>query len=158
MAIRSGQVPGRGIESVQIVRRSRPREVRMRWLCRVGVVIFLVSCVGVASAREQWTPQEARDWYKARPWLVGCNYAPRTAINQLEMWQADTFDLPTIDRELGWAHDLGFNSIRVFLHDLLWEQDSDGLLKRIDQFLKVAAKHQIGVVFVPFDSVWDPFP
>ena len=74
------------------------------------------------------------------------------------MWQADTFDLLTIDRELGWAEGLGFNSVRVFLHHLLWDQDRDGFLKRIDQFLDVADKHKIGVMFVPLDAVWDPYP
>jgi hypothetical protein len=74
------------------------------------------------------------------------------------MWQADTFDPKTIDRELGWAEGLGFNSIRVFLHSLLWEQDSKGFLERMDQFLGIAAKHHIGVVFVPLDSCWDPKP
>jgi hypothetical protein len=106
----------------------------------------------------QWTPEQSQAWYANMPWLVGCNFTPSTAINQLEMWQADTWDLATIDRELGWAHNLGFNSVRVFLHDLLWEQDSKGFLRRMEQFLDVAEKHQIGVMFVLFDGVWDPFP
>ena len=74
------------------------------------------------------------------------------------MWQADTFDPATIDRELGWAEGLGFNSVRVFLHDLLWEQDAPGFLARMDQFLAIADRHKIGVVFVVFDAVWDPAP
>ena len=105
-----------------------------------------------------WPVAKAEGWGREHPWLVGCNFAPSTAINQLEMWQADTFDLPTIDRELGWAEGLGFNSVRVFLHHLLWEQDSQGFLERIDQFLAVADRHKIGVMFVLFDGVWDPFP
>jgi acetyl esterase/lipase len=111
-----------------------------------------------APGRARWTAEQADAWGRAHPWLVGCNFTPSTAINQLEMWQADTFDLATIDRELGWAHDLGFNSVRVFLHDLLWTQDRPGLLRRMEQFLDSAAKHRIGVVFVPLDSVWDPSP
>ncbi len=111
-----------------------------------------------AGAGEQWTTEKANAWYREKPWLVGCNFAPSTAINQLEMWQADTFDLATIDRELGWAQDLGFNSVRVFLHHLLWEQDSSGFLKRMDQFLEAADRHGIGVMFVLLDGVWDPLP
>lgn len=117
---------------------------------------FLVTTT--AHARDRWTPEEAAAWQKRTPWLVGCNYIPSTAINQLEMWQADTFDPVTIDRELGWAHDLGFNSVRVFLHHLLWEQDKAGFLKRMEKFLDIADKHKIGVMFVPLDSVWDPHP
>ena len=105
-----------------------------------------------------WPPERAAAWSRQHPWLVGCNYIPSTAINQLEMWQADTFDPATIDRELGWAEGLGFNSVRVFLHDLLWEQDAPGFLARMDRFLAIADRHKIGVVFVLFDAVWDPAP
>ena len=111
-----------------------------------------------AAADQPWTPERANQWYSQQPWLVGSNFIPSTAINQLEMWQADTFDLPTIDRELGWAEPLGMNTMRVFLHNLLWQQDSAGFLKRMDQFLAVADKHHIRIMFVLFDSVWDPNP
>jgi hypothetical protein len=114
-----------------------------------------------ATGQEQpgrWPVERAQAWAAGKPWLVGCNYAPRSAINQLEMWQFDTFDLATIDQELQWAEDLGFTSIRVFLHHLLWDQDKEGFLQRMDQFLTVADRHRIGVLFVPFDSVWDPEP
>jgi hypothetical protein len=105
-----------------------------------------------------WSPQQAHAWHRRMPWLVGANYVPRTAINQLEMWQAESFDLKTVDQELGWAASLGFNSMRVFLHHLLWEQDAAGFLRRVEQFLDVAERHGIGAMFVLFDSVWDPHP
>lgn len=88
----------------------------------------------------------------------GKNYIPASAINELEMWQADTFDPERIDRELGWAEGLGVNTMRVFLHDLLWKQDSRGFRKRISTFLTIADKHRIKPMFVLFDSCWDPFP
>lgn len=110
------------------------------------------------SAQEPWPPEKANAWQAQRGWLVGCNFTPSTAINQLEMWQADTFDPATIDRELGWAEQLGFTSVRVFLHNLLWQEDAQGLLQRMDQFLDLAHKHHIGVTFVIFDSCWNPFP
>lgn len=105
-----------------------------------------------------WPAEKANEWYKTVPWLVGSNFGPSTAINQLEMWQADTFDLPTIDKELGWAEQLGFTSMRVFLHNIPYETDKDGFLNRMDQFLATADKHHIGIMFVLLDSVWDPFP
>lgn len=111
-----------------------------------------------ANADKRWTEKKANDWYAGKGWLLGCNYAPSTAVNQLEMWEADSFDPITIDRELGWAANLGFNSIRVFLHHLLWENDAEGLIKRMEHFLSIADKHGIGVMFVLFDSVWNPFP
>ena len=106
----------------------------------------------------RWSEQKAHEWQEKHGWLVGCNYIPSTAINQLEMWQADTFDPATIDKELTWAANLGFNTVRVFLHHLLWEQDRDGFLKRLDAFLNIAQRHGIGTMFVLFDAVWDPFP
>lgn len=108
--------------------------------------------------REKWTKEEANQWYDAQPWLVGANFLPSTASNQLEMWQAATFDTATINRELGWAAGLGMNTVRVYLHDLLYEQDSVGFYDRMDTFLKIAGSHKIKPLFVLFDSVWDPFP
>lgn len=106
----------------------------------------------------RWTADQAWAWHNERPWKVGCNYMASTAINQLEMWQSDTFDLKTIDRELGWLSAVGINSIRVFLHDLLWTDKPDGFLERIEQFLKIADRHNISTLFVFFDSCWFPFP
>ena len=82
---------------------------------------------------DRWTVEKAQEWSGTRDWPVGCNFIPSTASNQLEMWQADSFDPEAIDRELGWASDLGFTSVRVFLHDLAWQQDRKGFLKRMDQ-------------------------
>jgi hypothetical protein len=119
------------------------------------VVVVSLFC---AASDTRWTAERANNWYSHHPWLIGSNFIPSTAINQLEMWQADSFDLPTIDRELGWAESLGMNTMRVFLHNLLWQQDSAGFLKRMDQFLAVADKHHIRIMFVLLDSVWDPNP
>ena len=107
---------------------------------------------------QQWSAERANAWYAQQPWFAGANFVPSTAINQLEMWQADTFDSETIDRELGWAEGIGFNAMRVYLHDLLWEQDSEGFLNRMDAYLAIADRHGIRTMFVLFDSVWDPFP
>ncbi len=108
--------------------------------------------------RTIWTSKEANAWYSKQPWLVGANFNPSTAINQLEMWQEATFDPETIDKELGWAAKIGMNTMRVYLHDLLHKNDPEGLYKRMDEFLKIADSHNIKILFVLFDSCWDPFP
>src|SRR4051812_43892800 len=126
---------------------------------RIAAVFLLLPLFGAGAQNgARWTPQHARAWADSTGWLVGSNFAPSTAINQLEMWQAATFDPRTIDRELGWAESLGFNTMRVFLHDLLWQQDSSGFLRRMDQFLTIAQRHHIRPMFVLFDAVWDPMP
>ena len=106
----------------------------------------------------RWSEARANAWYARQPWLVGSDYIPRDAINQLEMWQATTFNPQEIDQELGWAQAIGMNTMRVFLHDLLWQQDPDGFQQRINTFLTIAAKHHIRPIFVLFDSCWDPDP
>lgn len=111
-----------------------------------------------ADARDRWTKAEANQWYASQPWLVGSNYTPADAINQLEMWQVTTFDPARIDKELGWAEQLKMTTMRVFLHNLLWEQDPTGFKQRMNTFLTIAAKHHIKPLFVLFDSCWDPNP
>ena len=108
---------------------------------KITSLLPALSCLFILPAgAQQWTAEQANTWKKTQPWRAGSNFAPSTAINQLEMWQADTFDPETIDRELGYAASCGMNCARVFLHNLLWEQDSEGLLKRVDQFLAIADK------------------
>lgn len=106
----------------------------------------------------RWPDAKANEWYRQQPWLVGSNYIPATAINELEMWQAETFDPATIDKELGWAEGLGMTTMRVFLHDLPWDQDPAGYRDRINRFLDIAARHGIKPLLVLFDSCWDPDP
>jgi hypothetical protein len=135
----------------------------MTTAARSSAVFLFVSlgmtfCVCGAESAERWPVEKAGQWQRDQGWLVGCNFAPSTAINQLEMFQARSFDPVTLDRELGWAESLGFNSVRVFLHHLLWEQDAKGFVDRLDRFLAIAEKHKIGAMLVLFDSCWDPFP
>ena len=111
-----------------------------------------------SGALDRWTTKAAWQWYDALPWLVGCNFTPSYAINQLEFWQEDTFDPGAINRELGWAAALGMNAARVYLHDLLWHQDAAGFVARIERYLEIAEKHGIRTMFVLFDSCWHPEP
>lgn len=103
----------------------------------------------------QWSEQKAWQWYEEHTWRVGCNFIPSNAINQLEMWQAETFDPNTIDKELGYAANIGFNTVRVYLHDLAYQQDPKGFKKRIDTYLGIANKHGIKTLFVIFDDCWN---
>jgi hypothetical protein len=119
---------------------------------------LLLFSLPVHADTTQWTPAKAQTWYSQQRWLVGSNYIPTDAINQLEMWQADTFNPAQIDKELGWAEGIGMNTMRVFLHDQLWAQDEAGFRKRLDEFLAIAAKHGIKPLLVFFDSCWDPNP
>ncbi|XRD90752.1 cellulase family glycosylhydrolase [Dyella nitratireducens] len=127
----------------------------MTWLF---VTVVMAVPMAHAADAQRWSDAKANAWYARQPWLVGSNYIPSDAINELEMWQASSFDPSRIDEELGWAQGLGMNTMRVFLHNLLWEQDPKGFKQRIDTFLKIAARHHIKPILVLFDSCWDPDP
>ena len=134
------------------------------WRCnaKLGLVILVVAMAFMvsepASARDQWTKDQATRWYAAQPWLIGSNYVPASAINQLEMWQSATWNPQQIDKEFAWAQALHMNTMRVFLQDQLWSEDPTGFERRIDEFLTIAHRHGIRPMFVLFDSCWDPAP
>src|SRR6202020_1098392 len=106
----------------------------------------------------RWSVQQANDWYAKQPWLVGANYVPSDAINELEMFQAATYNPALNDKELGMAESIGMNTIRVFLQDQLWLADPDGFKNRLSAYQDIAAKHHIRPILVLFDSCWEPNP
>jgi hypothetical protein len=135
------------------------------------LIAFLCLKFGFASAQKQktknklqteiiskgqvWSAEKANQWYAQHKWINGANYIPYNAINQLEMWQADTFDPSRIDQELGWAEAIGFNTMRIFLHSLAWKQDPEGFIGRVDKYLEIANKHKIQTIIVFFDDCWN---
>ena len=92
-----------------------PHPIRQYLVTGLGMIRAIVperfSSPVVSTAR--WSKECARRWYDETGWLLGCNFVPSTAGNQLEMWQAATFDTDTIDRELSWAAGLGMNAINM---------------------------------------------
>ena len=123
-----------------------------KFLSFAGALLMLVSC-SQKSAR--WTPEQAQAWYDAQGWLVGCDYIPANAINQIEMWSADTYSHDLIDKELGWAEGLGFNTLRVYLSSVAYENDTEGLKTRMGDFLDICSTHSIRPLFVFFDDCWN---
>lgn len=131
-------------------------DIKLKLSGLLSVTLVSAICLPLmAQGPERWTEEKANAWYAQQPWLVGANFIPSNAINELEMWQAATFDPAEIDKELGWAEGIGMNTMRVFLQDQLWSQDAPGFKKRIDTFLTIAAKHHIKPLFVLFDSCWE---
>ncbi len=122
------------------------------------IPIVLLMVLSVTAQTGKWSSAKANQWGKQQPWRVGANFLPSTAINQLEMWQKESFDPVTIDRELGWAAKIGMNVMRVYLHDLAWLEDPKGFKSRMNQFLGIAAKHKIAILFTVFDDCWNPDP
>lgn len=119
------------------------------------IAAFIFTCIAVSAQKPKWTETKAKEWYAKQGWLRGSNFQPSTAINQLEMFQAASFDTAAINKELGWAKDLGFNVMRVYLHHLLWTSDKAGFKKRLDTYLSISSKHGIKTLFVFFDDCWN---
>lgn len=124
---------------------------------RIFIIALTFLFLSTSFAQQKiWTAKQANDWYSKQGWLVGADFLPSTAINQMEMWQAETYDAATIDKELGWAAGIGMNVMRVYLHDLAWKADAAGFKKRMDHFLSIASKHKIKTLFCIFDDCWNP--
>ena len=136
---------------------SKKIETDMKKLFFTAIAAILLSNPNVLAqkARAVWSKQRANEWYATKGWLRGSNFIPSSAINQLEMWQAATFDPKTIDRELGYAQSIGFNAMRVFLHHVAWQEDPKGFKDRMRSYLSIADKHHIGTIFVIFDDCWN---
>jgi hypothetical protein len=120
------------------------------------LLLATLSSQAQMSKSSVWPAEKANSWYAKHKWINGANFTPSTAINQLEMWQADTFDSETINRELGYAEGIGFNTMRVFLHSMAWQQDPKGFKQRVNLYLSIANKHHIQTIFVFMDDCWNP--
>jgi hypothetical protein len=125
---------------------------------RFFIGLALIASLSAMAQGQKWTKEKADKWYAEHKWMSGANFIPSTAINQLEMWQEGTFDPKTIDRELGYAQGIGFNTMRVFLHSMAYKVDPKGFKKRMDEYLKIADKHGISTMFVFFDDCWNALP
>jgi len=117
-------------------------------------MLAMVEPVGAAAEpAPRWSKEKAWTWYERAAPIRGVNYVPSSAVNMLEWWQKETFDPATIDRELKWAQESGYNSIRCNLSFEVWRVDPQGLMQRLDQFFGIAAKHRLGVMLCLFDDV-----
>ncbi len=130
----------------------------MRTCLWLACVVAMALGAPIQAQPARWPAAKAQAWYKKQPWILGANYINASAINQLAMFQAETWNPAEIDKELSWARKLGMNAMRVYLHDLLHRQDPEGFKKRFGELLSIAAKHRIRIIPVLFDSVWDPDP
>jgi hypothetical protein len=132
--------------------------MKSRVALTIGLVALQASSLLAQNRSGRWTEAQAATWYSKQPWLVGANFIPSDAINELEMFQAATFNPELNDKELGLGESIGMNTMRVFLQDQLWSQDPEGFKKRLDTFLSIAAKHHIRPLLVLFDSCWETNP
>lgn len=132
----------------------------LKQLTLAVIILIFIQCQQTPTSvlDFRWTEERAWQWHNENGWMVGTNFNPSTSINQLEFWQEDTYDQETIERELEWSAELGMNMHRVYLHNLLWDQDSIGFLKRVDTYLEISESKGIKTLLVLLDDVWHPIP
>jgi hypothetical protein len=130
----------------------------------VMVLLIVLALLGltlgshVTSSYSRWTADQGVKWQVSKGYQAGVNFVPSNAVNELEMFQKETYDGVTIDRELSFAQTMGFNTLRVFLHNILWDLGSDDFLNRLDNFLSIASKRGFSTMFVLLDSCWNAYP
>lgn len=132
--------------------------MNLRSISTICILLLYLQGINAQTPSKRWSAEKASEWYQTHDWIVGANFVPSTAINQLEMWQKDSFDPETIDRELGYAEEIGMNTMRVYLHSLAYKSDKEGFKNRISRYLDIADSHGIKTIFVIFDDVWNKDP
>ena len=145
---------------------NKPNQKRFIPIClTLSIYIVIQGCnnnsekIGATSdINPVWSVEKAKTWYDNQEWIIGANFTPSTAINQIEFWQESSFDPQTIDRELGYASNIGFNTMRVYLHYLVWARNPKEMKKRMESFLDICEKNGIRVMFVLFDDCWNDNP
>jgi hypothetical protein len=100
--------------------------------------------------RTQWTPDQAFAWFNAQKYIMGTEYMTSSAVNQLEMWQAATFDPVLIDKEMAVGQQLGMTTMRIFLEDLAYSQDPAGFKNRMSTVVEIMSKYGMKPMFVFF--------
>lgn len=98
----------------------------------------------------RWTTDRAWEWQRSRPWIRGFNYVASDCVNRVEQWQEldHAAKQETMESEFALAQRHGFNAVRSILPFEVWDQEHDGFMLRLEQFLERAHRHGIGVMIV----------
>ena len=81
-----------------------------------------------------WSREKAWKWYNEHTWIRGCNFMGSDCANRIDQWQELGFEerLQTADAELKLAAETGFNAIRIILEFIVWDQQHDGFMERLE--------------------------
>lgn len=71
------------------------------------------------------------------------------ARNDVQTWQ--DFDPDAVGRELGYAQDFGFNSVRIFLASIVWKHDRHRFMQSYEHFLRLCAAANLTALVTIFD-------
>ncbi len=114
---------------------------------------------------QRWSKERAWEWYNSRPWIRGCNFMGSDCANRIDQWQELGFEerFKTADEELALAAKTGFNSIRIILEYIVWKEEHDGFMERLERYIELAHSHGISCMMVfgndcmpPKTESWKP--
>lgn len=83
----------------------------------------------------RWSIEKAEEYMKRFGVIKGVNFIPSYCHSYIEMWHH--FNETCIRRELGYAKQVGFNSLRIFVAECQWETRREVVTSRLDQFLDI---------------------
>jgi len=125
-----------------------------RLIDRIGdQVTLLISCVALLAVSQPPTAMAAKVPQSLSD-VRGFNYTPASANRANDFWLH--LDSAEVDRDFGYANELGLNQTRVFLRFDSWDQDAKTLAANLVRFMDIASKHRIGVMLVLGPSMRQP--
>ena len=106
----------------------------------------------------RWSEERIWKWYKARPWMRGCNYMSADCANRVDQWQELGFEerFKTTEEELRLMQQTGFNTVRLILEYVVWKEEHDGFLERFDRYLSLCARYGISCMIVLANDCMPP--
>lgn len=106
----------------------------------------------------RWSKEKAWKWYNARPWIRGCNYMSADCANRVDQWQELGFEerFETTESELELMKETGFNAVRLILEYVVWKEEHDGFMERLERYISLCAKYGISCMIVLANDCMPP--
>ena len=117
------------------------------------VAVAMLAMPLFAERQGPWTKERAWEWYRAQPWIRGCNYMPASCANRVDQWQELGCEerFAEMDRELAVAESIGFNTLRILVELQgfgVWLEEHDGFMDRFERALQIMASHKMRAIVV----------
>ncbi len=115
----------------------------IQWLFLASMQLSAPVEAGKESIQEKI---RSTDWAGIR----GANFIPSYASNTYEIWR--NYDHEVFDRQLRLVQAVGYNSVRLWLNSRVYEELGEAMVDRVEDALRLCAKHKLKAVIVMFDA------
>jgi len=125
------------------------KHAKLSWI----VASMAAAAVFAAPRTGPWTKERAWEWYKAQPWMRGCNYMPASCANRVDQWQqlGSEERFAEMETELKLAQSIGFNTLRIIIEEqgfAVWCAEHDGFMARLERMLALLDKYGMRMILV----------